>query len=179
MHRLLISLSLAGLCAAADPAPVVKNLAVNGDFTAGWTNWSPNENDKKSAVVSLQSEDGNTFLRLTKPTQVLPAKRIAIDPTWKKLHVSCRMRLSGFTPNKDLSYGNARLANSFVLPGDKRAYLGIVLLDADTDATKDAGWTNLSVVAEIPAGALEFEVACGNFGKAGETDYDDIVVTAE
>jgi len=130
-------------------------------------------------VVSLQSEDGNTFLRLTKPTQVMPVKRIAIDPAWKKLRVSCRMRLSGFTANKDINYGNARLANSFVLPENKRAYLGIVLLEADTDPAKDAGWKTLSIEAVIPAGALEFEVACGNFGKAGQTDYDDIVVTAE
>ncbi len=179
MYRLLISLFLAGICAAADPAPAVTNLVVNGDFTAGWTNWNPHEKDKAEAVVSLQSEDGNTFLRLTKPTQVMPVKRIAIDPTWKKLQVSCRMRLSGFIVNKDLNYGNARLANSFVLPAGKRAYLGIVQLGADTDATKDAGWTTLSMVAEIPAGAVEFEVACGNFGKAGETDFDDIVVTAE
>jgi hypothetical protein len=179
MHRLLISLTITGLCAAADPAPAVTNLVVNGDFTAGWTNWNPHEKEKAEAVVSLQSEDGNTFLRLTKPTQVLPVKRIAIDPAWKKLQVSCRMRASGLIPNTAINYGNARLANSFILPEGKRAYRGIVQLEADTDATKDSGWKSLSIVAEIPAGALEFEVACGNFGKAGEIDYDDIVVTAE
>ena len=179
MHRLLISLSLLAACTAADTAPVVKNLVANGDFTAGWTNWSPHENDKTSAVVSLQSEDGNTFLRMTKPTQVLPVKRIAIDPAWKKLHVSCRIRLSGFKPDTAINYGNARLANSFILPEGKRAYLGIVLVDADTDPAKDSGWKSLSITADIPAGAQEFEVACGNFGKAGETDFDDIVVTAE
>ncbi len=179
MHRILISLSILGACAAADPAPVVKNLVENGDFTAGWTNWSPHENDKKAAVASLQSEDGNTFLRLTKPTQVMPVKRITIDPAWKKLHVSCRMRASGLVPNKDINYGNVRLANSFVMPENKRAYLGIVQLEADTDATKDGGWKTLSIDAVIPAGAVEFEVACGNFGKAGQSDYDDIVVTAE
>jgi hypothetical protein len=110
---------------------------------------------------------------------VLPTKRITIDPAWKKLQISCRMRVSGFQPNETISYGNARLANSFVMPEGKRKYLGIIQVKANTDPAVDGGWTKLTTSAEIPAGALEFEVACGNFGLAGKTDYDDIVVTAE
>ena len=178
MHRALLILIAAGACWAADPA-VSSSLVTNGDFTAGWTNWSPNEADKTLAKVSLQSEDGNTFLHLAQPTQVLSTKHLVIDPSWKKLHISCRIRLADFKPNTDISWGNARLANSFIMPEGKQAYVGIVLQDANTDPGKDGGWKTLATVVEIPAGALEFEVVCGNYGTAGQTDFDDIVVTAE
>jgi hypothetical protein len=175
---LILSATVTCIC-AVDPVSPPTNLVSNGDFTAGWTGWAPNENDKKAGQVALASEDGNTYLHLAKPLQVLPAKRIAIDPTWKKLHVSCRIRAAGLQTNDAISYGNARLANSFVMPEGKRKYLGIVQVKANTDPAVDGGWAKLTTTAEIPAGALEFEVACGNFGLAGQTDFDDIVVTAE
>ena len=178
LPQLLLAASVwTGVWAAEPAAPA--NLLVNGDFTAGWTGWSPTAADKESTTVSLQSADGNTFLHLSKPTQVLAAKRITLDPTWKKLHVSCRIRLSAFAPNPAISWGNARLANSFLMPDDKRNYAGIVQVEGNTDPAADDGWKRLSVVADIPAGALAFEVICGNYGSAGETDFDDIVVSAE
>lgn len=172
---------LAFALAAADGSPSTKpvNLVTNGDFTAGWSEWSPGEHDKASGKIALASEDGNTFLRLLEPTQVLHKTTIAIDPGWKKLHVTCRMRLAHFTGNPAISYGNARLANSFIMPDGKRKYLGIVQLAADTDPAKDGGWVRLETLAEVPAGAVQFEVACGNFGKAGQSDFDDIAVIAE
>jgi hypothetical protein len=177
LRPILLGLLVAAL-AAADGAPPA-NLVTNGDFTAGWSEWSPGERDKASGKIALASEDGNTFLRLLEPAQVLHKTTITIAPGWKKLHVTCRMRLSKFAANPAISYGNARLANSFILPEGKRAYLGIVQLTADTDPAKDGGWVKLETVAEIPAGALQFEVACGNFGKAGQSDFDDITVVAE
>jgi hypothetical protein len=181
VHRALPLSLLVLALAAADSTPQAKpaNLLANGDFTAGWTEWSPGERDKTSGKVALVSEDGNTFLRLLEPTQVLHKSMIAIVPGWKKLRVSCRMRLAQFAANPAISYGNARLANSFLLPDGKRSYLGIVQLTADTDPAKDGGWVKLETVAEIPAGALQFEVACGNFGKAGQAEFDDITVVAE
>ena len=56
---------------------------------------------------------------------------------------------------------------------------GIRIIMADTDPAKDGGWVTLKGVAEVPEGALEYEVACGNFATAGQTDFDDLVVTAE
>jgi|GEM_PF-2883116 len=182
-HCIFAMIAAIPLLAAVEPGPApatpAANLVVNGDFTAGWTNWAPHENDKGSGTAALQSEDGNTYLHLASPTQVLLSARIAINPTWKRLTISCRMRLSGFVANPEITYGNARLANSFVLPEGKRAYLGILQLSADTDPAKDGGWVTLKGVAEVPEGALEYEVACGNFATAGQTDFDDLVVTAE
>lgn len=175
MLRLLLP-ALAAVCLAAESAP---NLLPNGDFSAGLTGWAPSEKDLASGKVSLQSEDGNGYLRLAEPTQVMAAKRLAIQPGWKKLTVRCRMRVAGLVLDESKSWGNARLANSFVMPEDKRKYLGIVQLTKDTDAKLDNGWTVLTTTAEIPAGALEFEVACGNFAKAGRAEFDDITVTAE
>lgn len=180
MPRILILVLAAIAAVAVDPAAPAtaallgRALLPNGDFTAGWQGWAPAEGDKKAGKVQLASEDGNTFLRLAQPTQVLRSSRIVIDPAWKTLHVRCRMRVEGLQANEAISYGNARLANSFVMPDGKRRYLGIVQTAKDT-----GGWKELAAEAAIPEGAKEFEVACGNFGKAGQCDFDDIVVTAE
>lgn len=178
MPRIPALLLAACALAAADPASAAAtagaNLVPNGDFTAGWQGWSPSDNDKKAAKVQLASEDGNTFLRLAQPTQVLRTAKIAIDPGWKVLHVRCRLRTEGLVVNDAIGFGNARLANSFIMPDGKRKYLGIVQVTKDT-----GGWQALSVDAKVPDGAKEFEVACGNFGKAGQCDFDDITVTAE
>lgn len=175
---LILSACLFNSIWAVEPA-AQPNLLVNGDFTAGWTGWSPNADNKESATVSLQSEDGNTFLHFAKPTQVPATKRIAINSSWKKLHISCRLRLSAFVPNPAISWGNARLANSFVMPDDKRHYAGILQVEGNTDPKVDDGWKRVSVVTDIPAGSVAFEVICGNYGAAGETDFDDVLVTAE
>lgn len=112
-----------------------------------------------------------TVLHIDGPGSCKLATAIAIDPTWKAIHLSVRMRAAGFVQGEQ-SWNNVRVACAFLMPDGSRSYT--TSADLRTDA---ADWQLLMVDQAIPAGAVGEEVVVANMGKAGSADFSELVLT--
>jgi hypothetical protein len=168
--------------AAVKPAatPVIEgpNVVVNGtiepgpagDGVAGW--YVP---DKHKAAVQFLTEDGNRFIRLTNddPAKtVLVDQKIDVDPSWKAVTVSVRMRATNLKPGAKPAQ-DARLAFAFKDASDKRVgnWPPVPYITGDSD------WTERTVTAEVPPGAHHMVLQMAIFYATGAVDFDDIKVT--
>jgi hypothetical protein len=159
--------------AAVAPATPVENVIKNGSFDeqddrlqpVGWKL-------PPGGAVSVMEGEGNNRYILFKPLG--DARRIwrefAIEPQWKTLKISARVRGRGLTAGKG-AWENAHVGLVFYnAAGERFGYAWPVHAASDTD------WVARSGIVAIPEGAVKAEVDAGNFGPTGEFSVDDLRV---
>lgn len=171
----LAFLSTAALLAVAPrafsevpPGSVAKgfgeNLVVNGDFTADLAGW-----DVKGKAT-VQALDGAQTLSVTTGGAV---QRIAMDPAWRTLRLSLRLRAVGADVG-DQDWKTARLAMCFYqADGQKTKGWPNVFMSSGT-----TGWAVCQRDYAIPKDAVRLEISAANFGTAGHADFQDIRIEA-
>lgn len=143
--------------------------AADGTGVSGWF-----LHDRFKQQVQFLTEDGNRFVRLTNDD---PAKtvfldqRIPVDPNWKTVTVSARMRASNFKSGAN-SAQDGRVAFAFRDASDKRVgkWPPVPCVKADS------GWTERVVTADVPEGANSIYIQLAIFNAVGSVDFDDIKV---
>lgn len=124
--------------------------------------------------VSVVEEAGNHFLRVTNDnakSQVLATGYFKLDPEWKGVQISVRLRATGLKPGP-VSWMNARLSYNYANAlGDR---IGGWPQTADVRA--DTDWKTMTVRSAIPAGTayLRFDATLQEC--LGTLDVDDIDV---
>ncbi|MDH7569454.1 MAG: hypothetical protein QHJ73_07705, partial [Armatimonadota bacterium] len=156
--------------ASAGPAVPPGNLVVNGDFQTdadgdGWPDGWP-----KQAGVSVVREGGNVWIQIDRYASI--GQRIPIDPSWWKLRVSMRMRVTGVTLG-DEGWKDARLAMNFV---DERGQ-HVDPWPPVFHAEGTTGWLEYSGEFTIPEGARMLYLDPSMFGASGRAEFDDVSVT--
>jgi len=160
-------------------APVVDgpNAIANGTIEpaadgTGVSGWFLHDRFKKQ--VQFLTEDGNRFVRLTNddPARtVFLDQRIPVDPSWKAVTVSARMRASNFKSGAN-SAQDGRVAFAFRDASDKR----VGNWPPVPCVKSDSGWTERVVTADVPQGASSIYIQLAIFNAVGSVDFDDIKV---
>ncbi len=169
-HILAAGVLLASIASAAGgDVPIGAELLVNGGFDkldergrpVGWR-WSP--------AATVRRADGRTWVSIASYGSVNQA--VAIAPTWLKLRVRFRMRVTDVRRGDD-GWKNARLAMAFHDAGGKRLdpWPDVLWAEGSTD------WKTYQREFLIPAGARSLHVGASMFGlKGGTAEYDDISI---
>jgi hypothetical protein len=174
---------------AATPAPAVPaapvastatNLLVNGsmedaDTDDGLAGWFIHERFKHNAQIVR--EGSNRFLRLTNDDAaktVFADQKIDIDPTWKAITVSAKMRATNFKVGKTASQ-DGRVAFAFHDSAGARVGSWPPVPNVRTDS----GWVERTVTADVPAGAKTLYVQLAIFNALGSVDFDDVTITPQ
>ncbi len=134
-------------------------LSPSGD-ASGWP---------KKDGVTVQAKDGKLDVTIEGATSL--RQPIKLDPSFKALALSLKLRATGVTPGEQ-GWQNARLA--LVFTDSKGKQVGPW---PDVFSAKGTtGWIDCSRVYAVPAGAafLHFEPA--NFGKDGKAEFFDMVL---
>lgn len=132
----------------------------------GW-DWTPYGN------VSLAEEpSGNHYLRIAHELAdrtVQAHARLPLDPTWKSLKVSARLKVSklqmGSAPNL-----TAAVVLRFMDKANK-----LLSYAPSLALTKDTGWTTLTETFSVPIGADHLDIEVSNIGQGGDFGADDLV----
>jgi serine/threonine protein kinase len=151
---------------------VVKNGSMEqGDSAGGVSGWFIHERFKD--VITVEHEAGNQFIRIKgDPTKTIFAdQQIPVDPNWKVINVSARMRAADFKSGKQ-PFQDARLA--FAFKDEKGNRVGNW---PPVPALKDSTpWTERVVTVDVPANAKTLYLQLAIFNAAGTVDFDDIKV---
>jgi hypothetical protein len=161
---------------AADPNAAADAL-INGsieenDVDDGLAGWFIHDRFKPQAQIL--TENGNRFLRLTNsdPAKTVFAdQRIRIDPAWKALNVSARMRATNFKSGKTPAQ-DARVA--FAFRDDKDVRIGA--WPPVPSVKTDSPWVERTVTVDVPEGAKTMYVQLAIFNATGTVDFDDVKV---
>jgi serine/threonine protein kinase len=154
---------------------VVKNGDMEqGDAAGGVSNWFIH--DRFKDVITVEHEGGNHFLRINGDTSktIFADQQIKVDPTWKVLNISARMRATDFTSGKQ-AFQDARLAVAF--KDGKGVRVGswppVPLIKDNTP------WVERTVTVDVPPGAKTLYLQAAVFNAAGTVDFDDIKVVPQ
>jgi len=168
----------------APPAPpatppaatrAVRSVLENGSFEEmdgglrpeGW------QVPRGAAVSVVEDEEGNHYILLKAVGEGDGRKisrSIQLNPAWKTLKVSARVRARGLQPPPQ-PFQDAHVGVVFQdATGHQVGLTGPIALAGDTD------WEPTSGICEIPPGAAVAVVDAGNFGSAGEMGLDDLSV---
>ena len=142
------------------------------DGVAGWF-----VHDKFKPQVSILTENGNRFIRLTNsdPAKTVFAdQRIRVDPSWKAINVSARMRASNFKAGKTPSQ-DGRVA--FAFRDDKDVRIGN-WPQVPTVKT-DSPWVERTVTVDVPEGAKTLYIQLAILYATGTVDFDDVKVVPQ
>lgn len=145
-----------------------ENLILNGDFEereqqyfAGW---------RHDGRILANTDGENTWIKLEK-SFAQTDQFIEIDPSWKKLTLTCRIKLTDVVRGKK-GWMVAKLAIDF--QNENKKHIGPWQKSPGGVGTKD--WTPHTVEMTIPAGAKYLKVAPAMFGKSGTIEVDDVKV---
>jgi hypothetical protein len=169
-----------GTPAPAPAADAAADALINGsieenDVDDGLAGWFIHDRFKPHA--QLLTESGNRFLRLTNndPAKTVFAdQRIVIDPTWKALNVSARMRAVKFKAGKTASQ-DARVAFAFRDEKDVRIGNWPPVPSVKTDSP----WVERTVTVDVPPGAKTMYIQLAIFNATGTVDFDDVKVVPQ
>jgi serine/threonine protein kinase len=160
---------------ADTPAQPPKNVVLNGSMDAtnihgGVAGWFIHERFGDAAQVV--EEDGNRFLRLTNddPAKTVFAdQRIEVDPSWRAVLVSARMRASDFTPGEAAAH-DARVAFAFRDAEDNR----VGNWPPVPSLRQNSSWVERVVTVDVPPGATSIYIQLAMLYATGTVDFDDI-----
>jgi hypothetical protein len=171
MRHLLTLFMLTATACAAD------NLIVNGDFsstqpaTAGaFFGW----NDGDPAHITLVTEGANAFARNATGVHVNTWQDIVIQPGWKALKISARIRVKGLERTGTEGWMVPSLqflghnADKHVVGEPKWTKFVI---------TADQDWTDHSELKLLSADMKTVRVSIETFAAKGTFDFDDITAT--
>jgi hypothetical protein len=169
---------------AASAAPAIasdtvagENALLNGSVEARDDNGNPTGwyiADRCRPHVDAPQEVGNRFLRVTnddRTTTIHADQKIDVDPTWKQVTVSARMRASGFKAGKNAS------GVSYWFQDEQGKQAG--KLPPQLVITEDSPWTDKSVTVDVPAGAKRLYLQCVISYANGTIDFDDVKIVPQ
>jgi beta-galactosidase len=170
MKHLRIFLSGTLCLALASPYALTQTPpALDGTFdtTTGWRGID--------GTKTIEIEKGNRFLRFKneKPEEVVAVEgRIPLQPTWKRVTMSVKMRGTLGAKGKEGWYA-PRLTFQFQNAENKMVgdWPNVIQLE-----TSSAEWMTVSRDYEVPEGATSIFITPGLWGTAGVLDFDDLVV---
>jgi hypothetical protein len=153
---------------------------INGNMEAadagdGLAGWFILERLKPQAQVI--TENGNRFLRLTNSDpahSVIAEQTIKVEPSWKAVTVSARIRATNFKIGKTTSQ-DARAA--FVFRDASGQRLGG--WPQVPRVLKDGPWITKTVTVDIPPGTKTIYVQVAMFNSTGQVDFDDVSVVPQ
>jgi hypothetical protein len=125
-------------------------------------------------LVRVLKEGNNSFLRLTSTDSsitVHAAQKLDLDPSWRVLTISARMRAANFKEGKNSS----GVTISFRGEDDKpvgRWTQGLRVKD-------DFPWTDRVITADVPPGAKKLYLQCVVSYATGTIDFDDVKVVGQ
>jgi tRNA A-37 threonylcarbamoyl transferase component Bud32 len=125
--------------------------------------------------VKVLHEGGNNFLRLTNvdaTTTTHVDQKIDIDPEWKSVTVSARVRASNFKPGTKEASG---IAFSFKDAAGKT----VGKFPPALAVKEDVPWTDRVVTADVPPGAKALYLQCVVSYTTGTIDFDDVSVVPQ
>jgi serine/threonine protein kinase len=165
------------------PAPAIatsiagENILPNANMDAadtddGLANWFIHPRFKSQ--VQILSENGNRFVRLTNDDPektVFVDQKIPVDPAWKAVTVTARMRAINFHAGK-LASQDGRVAFAFRDDADKRvgSWPPVPTVRADSP------WVERVATVDVPAGAKTLYLQMAIFNATGTVDFDDVKV---
>jgi serine/threonine protein kinase len=164
----------------AGSTAVATDVLVNGSMEAddgidGLDGWFIHDRFKPQAQIL--SENGNRFLRLSNsdPAKTVFAdQKIKVDPSWKAINVSARMRATSFKAGRTASQ-DARVA--FAFRDDKDVRIGnwppVPLVRTDSP------WVERTVTVDVPEGAKSMYIQLAIFNATGQVDFDDVKVVPQ
>jgi hypothetical protein len=164
---------------AASPTPVA-DLIQNGDFRrsdadgSGAPFWDHVGMKRRGAETSIRDEAGRgRFAEIRKEkgagdewcgvSQDLP-----LDPAWKRLGLSARLRTRGVTKGKEHWQRAAVLTPFLDANGKIFDYRESLELDGDNE------WAELKAVVNVPEGAKVLRLQVGVYGPEGTLSVDDV-----
>lgn len=125
-------------------------------------------------MVQTLEEGSNRFMRVknTDPTTTQHAdQKIDVDPTWKSVTISARLRASNFKAGKKGASGV-----SFSFQDDNEKLVG--RYPPPLLVTEDTPWVNRVVTVDIPPGAKKLYLQCVVSYAKGTIDFDDVKLVA-
>jgi len=132
----------------------------------GWT-WTPYGN-----VSLAQEPSGNHYLCITHELAdrtVQAHARLPLNPAWKTLQASARMKVSKLEMGPAPNLTAAAVLRFMDKDGKLLGYAPSLTLTKDTD------WTTVTRTFDVPAGADHLDIEVSNIGKAGDFGMDDLV----
>jgi hypothetical protein len=124
--------------------------------------------------LRIEREGDNGFVRIENNAvgkSVTMEQFYALDPAWKKVKISARMRAKGLSCGAEV-WEDARVMVTFADNRGQKVggYGEVPCVKADQD------WQEMSAVREIPEGATAIRLQVGLFSSTGTVDFDDIRV---
>lgn len=132
----------------------------------GW-NWTPYGN-----VSLAQEPNGNHFLRITHELAdrtVQAHARLPLDPVWKTLKASARMKVSGLQMGPAPNLTAAVVLRFMDKDGKLLGYAPSLTL------TKDMDWTTITRTFDVPVGTDHLDIEVSNIGKGGDFGTDELI----
>jgi hypothetical protein len=123
-------------------------------------------------VSLVQEAAGNHYLRITheqKDPTLQACACFTLNPRWKALEVSCRMKVFG------LKMGNALFLTASVVLRWKDKDDKLLSYAPSLTLTHDTDWTTLHEILVVPPSAAHLDIEAANIGDAGEMGFDDVV----
>ena len=129
--------------------------------------------------VSLQTENGNQFLRLVladpgKGMTTVTQDYMILDPQWKSVTLTAKIRATGAKRKGGLTDGAKILLQFMTEKGDLIARIG----EFELGIVADSDWTSISRTVAIPKGSAMLTARCLVMGVSGTFDFDDISIVA-
>ncbi len=156
-----------------------KNVLANGGFQAeggaggadGWSRGDP-------ALISFPSEGTNRFCRinLPKPKAAIIQQKIKLDPGWKMLDISVRVRAKDVKPGSQ-GWMTGQFQGMFFDANGQKIKQGRKQLLVSGDIPE---WTTLEAKElTVPQDAAVYQAQIGVWGASGVFDFDDVKVMAQ
>ena len=144
-----------------------------------WSLPHPNYLAKIQADSSLETENGNRFLRLSleNPENAnLATAKIPIPDDAANVVITYRVRCTNLTPADVPSWSGVFNGGGFLDGAEQSLELfrGVKRLKESTD-----GWVDVEEVFQVPVGAKMVLLQPGIYHCTGTADFDDFVVTVE
>lgn len=145
----------------------------------GWNKAAFAGVNRERGIIGIRQEGTNRFVRAefggstTKISQVNLSRSLQVEPRWKRLKMSLRLRVSRFAQVPDAASGYAGALYS-MYDKDNRVLL---VSRALIWKTTTSGWTNLSEVIDVPLGTARMVFSPGLTGAIGSMDFDDLKIT--
>jgi hypothetical protein len=133
--------------------------------------------DRFKSQVQVLEDDGNHFIRLTNKDAsktVFVDQKVNVDPHWKTVTISARIRTSDFKAGKSASQ-DARVALAFHDQNGTRVGNWPPVPSVKTNSP----WTDRVVTADVPEGAKSLIIQLAIFNATGTADFDNIRVVPQ
>jgi len=124
---------------------------------------------------SIVEEGGNHFLRFVNenPAEVVQAAgQVALDPKWKRVTMSAKMRGTIKAKGKEGWYA-PRITFQFL---DAKAKMAGDWPDVLVLQKSSAQWAKVTRIYDVPTGATSIALTPGLWGTSGTFDIDDLII---